>query len=183
MARSFFKSATHTTTEHPAIFRVSIVLTILMASLIAGLSSGILTGWPERVGFAATLPSGFAETPVATGMASPTAFAIAPDGRIFVCQQGGSLRVIQGGSLLATPFVTLSVNSSGERGLLGVAFDPNFATNNFIYVYYTTSTAPIHNRISRFTANGNVAVGGSEVMLLDLDNLSAATNHNGGALH
>ena len=192
MARRFFTSATNTATEHLTfwrhrrnssfVFRASLVFTILLAGLLAGRSSGLLTVWPERVGYAATLLSGFAETLVASGMTSPTAFAIAPDGRIFVCQQGGSLRVIQGGSLLATPFMTLSVNSSGERGLLGVAFDPNFATNNFIYVYYTTSTAPIHNRISRFTANGNVVVPGSEFMLADLETLSA-TNHNGGAMH
>ena len=108
---------------------------------------------------------------------------IAPDGRIFVCQQGGSLRVIKDGALLSTPFLTLSVDASGERGLLGIAFDPNFASNNFIYVYYTVSTSPRHNRVSRFTANGDVAVSGSETVLLDLDNLTSATNHNGGAIH
>ena len=55
------------------------------------------------------------------------------------------------------------MNSSGERGLLGIAFDPNFATNNFVYVYYTTSASPIHNRVSRFTAsaaNPDVAAAG-----------------------
>jgi len=51
-----------------------------------------------------------------------------------------------------------------------------------VYVYYTATTPAIHNRISRFTANGDVAVPGSEVALLDLNNLSSATNHNGGAL-
>jgi len=55
--------------------------------------------------------------------------ARAPDGRIFVCQQGGQVRVIQDGQLLAAPFVALDVDSTGERGLLGVAFDPNFETN------------------------------------------------------
>ncbi len=178
MARRFFTSATNTATEHPIFFRALIVLTILTACLIAGLTTGL----PERVSYAATLPSGFAETLVASGMSSPTAFAIAPDGRIFVCQQGGSLRVIENGSLLTTPFMTLSVNSSGERGLLGIAFDPSFASNNFLYVYYTTSTSPIHNRISRFTANGNVVQAGSELILADLETLSA-TNHNGGAMH
>ena len=91
----------------------------------------------------ATLPSGFAETRIATGLASPTAMSFAPDGRLFVCEQGGKLRVIKNGALLATPFVTLSVNSSGERGLLGVAFDPDFATNGFVYIYYTTSASPV----------------------------------------
>ncbi|MGB9178032.1 MAG: PQQ-dependent sugar dehydrogenase, partial [Pyrinomonadaceae bacterium] len=138
---------------------------------------------------AATLPSGFVETQVASGLAGPTAMAFAPDGRIFVCQQGGSLRVIKNGSLLATPFLTVTVDSNGERGLLGVAFDPNFAANRFIYIYYTVP-APVggsaHNRVSRFTAdaaNPDVAQAGSESPILDLDNLSNATNHNGGAIH
>lgn len=132
--------------------------------------------------WAATLPAGFTETQI-NGISAPTAMEIAPDGRIFVCQQNGLLRVIKNGALLTTPFVTISVDNAGERGLLGVAFDPNFATNNFVYVYYTVSTNPRHNRLSRFTANGDVAVGGSEVILLELDNLSGATNHNGGAIH
>ncbi len=85
--------------------------------------------------------------------------------------------------LLSTPFVSLTVNSTGERGLLGIAFDPNFASNQFVYLFYTATTPSIHNRISRFTANGDVAnTAVSEVVILDFDNLSA-TNHNGGALH
>jgi len=109
--------------------------------------------------------------------------AFAPDGRLFVCQQGGQLRVIKNGSLLSTPFVSLTVDSSGERGLLGIAFDPNFATNHYLYVYYTVATLPIHNRVSRFTAAGDTVVPGSEAIILELDNLSSATNHNGGAIH
>jgi glucose/arabinose dehydrogenase len=132
---------------------------------------------------AATLPTGFTETRVASGLSNPTAMAFAPDGRLFVCQQGGQLRVIKDGALLPTPFLTVTVSSAGERGLLGVAFDPDFATNRFVYVYYTATTPAVHNRISRFTANGDVAVAGSEVVILDLDNLSSATNHNGGAMH
>ena len=109
--------------------------------------------------------------------------AFAPDGRLFVCQQGGQLRVIKNGVLLGTPFVSLTVDSSGERGLLGIAFDPNFATNHYLYVYYTVATSPIHNRVSRFTAAGDTAAPGSEAVILELDSLSSATNHNGGAIH
>jgi glucose/arabinose dehydrogenase len=145
-----------------------------------------LVGWWSSnalSGHAATLPPGFVETPLADGLLSrATAMEIAPDGRIFVCLQDGQLRVIKNGVLLSTPFVSLSVNANGERGLLGVAFDPNFATNHFVYVYYTATTPAIHNRVSRFTANGDVAVIGSERVLLNLENLSA-TNHNGGAIH
>ncbi len=132
---------------------------------------------------AATLPTNFSESQIASGLTSPTAMAFAPDGRLFVCQQGGQLRVVKNGALLATPFVTLTVDSAGERGLLGVAFDPDFATNQFVYVYYTSPTPAVHNRVSRFTANGDIALAGSEVAIFDLNNLSGATNHNGGAIH
>ena len=77
---------------------------------------------------AAAVREGFTETTVASGLASPTAMALAPDGRLFVTQQAGALRVIKNGSLLATPFLTVPVSSLGERGLLGVAFDPGFPT-------------------------------------------------------
>ena len=133
---------------------------------------------------AANLPSGFTEEQFGGNLSgSPTAMAFAPDGRLFVCLQSGQLRVIKNGSLLSAPFASLTVDSSGERGLLGIAFDPNFATNHYLYVYYTVATSPIHNRVSRFTAAGDTAVPGSEAIILELDNLSSATNHNGGAIH
>ncbi len=149
---------------------------LLLVLAVFVLASG---GPPTR---AATVPAGFTESLIASGLASPTAMQFAPDGRLFVAEQGGRLRVIKDGALLPTPFLTLTVSSAGERGLLGVAFDPQFATNRYVYVYYTATTPAVHNRISRFTANGDVAVPGSEVVLLDLNNLSSATNHNGGAL-
>ena len=133
-----------------------------------------------------SLPADFVETQITgNGLSNTTAMALHPDGRIFVCQQSGELRVIKNGVVLPTPFVTLTVNADGERGLLGVTFDPNYATNRFVYVYYTATTPTIHNRVSRFTANAaneDVAVAGSEVVLLNLETLGA-TNHNGGAIH
>jgi glucose/arabinose dehydrogenase len=137
----------------------------------------------------AAVPSGFVDQLIASGIPSPTAMAFAPDGRLFVAQQNGQLRVISNANppaLLSTPFLTVPVSSSGERGLLGIAFHPNFATNRFVYIYYTATTPAIHNRVSRFTAsttNPNVAQAGSEVVILELNNLSSATNHNGGAMH
>lgn len=81
---------------------------------------------------AATLPTGFSETLIASGLSNPTAMAFAPDGRLFICLQGGQVRVVKNGALLPTPFLSVNVNSSGERGLLGIAFDPNFASNQFV---------------------------------------------------
>jgi glucose/arabinose dehydrogenase len=133
---------------------------------------------------AATLPPEFTETQFGGSLGgAPTAMEFAPDGRLFICLQTGQVRVIKNGSLLPTPFLSLSVDSSGERGLLGIAFDPNFTNNHYVYVYHTVPTSPIHNRVSRFTATGDVAASGSEVVILNLNNLSSATNHNGGGLH
>ena len=125
---------------------------------------------------------GFQTSLVVEGIRSPTTLAFAPaaDGRIFVCQEDGNLRVVKNGQLLAAPFITLSVNTDGERGLIGIAVDPGFQTNHYIYLYYTLPDGS-RNRISRFTANGDVAAAGSQVNILDLDPL-IAVNHNGGAM-
>ena len=133
---------------------------------------------------AQSYPTNFSGTNLATGLSAPTAFAIAPNGDVYICQQAGALRLWRPGSGLST-VTTFTVNSAGERGLIGVALDPAFAANRFLYVYYTAPTPAIHNRISRITldAAGTAVVAGSEVALLDLNNLSGATNHNGGAIH
>jgi glucose/arabinose dehydrogenase len=131
---------------------------------------------------AQNFPPNFYQNDIATGLANPTTFAFAPDGRIFLAEQNGKLRVIKNDVLLTTPFVTLNVDATGERGLIGVAIDPDFNTNKYIYLYYTTKTPAVHNRVSRFTADGDVALAGSELALLDLVNLTNATNHNGGAM-
>ena len=143
----------------------------VMASIVATGSSS-----------AATLRQGFSETVIASGLVDPTAMAVSTDGRIFVAQQGGVVRVVKNGALLPAPFVTLTVNAIGERGLIGIALDPQFSLNGFVYLHYTATTPTIHNRVSRFTASADVAVQGSEVVLLDLPTLGAS-NHNGGALH
>ncbi|HEX8136911.1 MAG TPA: PQQ-dependent sugar dehydrogenase, partial [Pyrinomonadaceae bacterium] len=131
----------------------------------------------------ATLPAGFTETQV-SGLSRPTAMALAPDGRIFVCEQDGRLRVIKNGVLLATPFLTVTVDTNEERGLVGVALGPDFAVNKYIYIYHTTfTTTAVFNRVSRFTADGDMALPGSEVVILDLNNLNNRGIHNGGAMH
>lgn len=132
----------------------------------------------------AALPSGFTDTLVASDLNLPTAMEFSPDGRIFVSEKGGNVRVVKNGALLPTPFVSVPVNSQGERGLMGIAFDPNFTTNRYIYIYYTTASDPIHNRVSRFTAdpaNPDRALPGSEVQILNLETL-ATESHMGGAL-
>ena len=79
-----------------------------------------------------TLPVGFSQVLVAGGITAPTTLAASPDGRFFIAQQYGQLRVVKNDTLLAQPFMTLSVNIDGERGLLGVAFDPAFTIRNIL---------------------------------------------------
>jgi glucose/arabinose dehydrogenase len=150
-------------------------------------AAGNVSPWSSatvRFAGAVAQPAGFTRNEGwVSGLANATAFAQAPDGRLFVAEQGGTLRVVKNGALLATPFVSIAVDSAGERGLIGVALSPAFATNGFVYVYATRTTGGAHNRISRFTAAGDVAAPGSETALVDLPNLSSATNHNGGGMH
>ena len=131
----------------------------------------------------AVVPAGFSDAVYVSGIPNPVAMDFAPDGRLFVCQKNGQLRIVSAaGALLPTPFMALTVDTFAERGLLGIAFDPQFATNGYLYCYYTVPGTAAHNRVSRFTANGDLVVPGSEVPILDLEDLLGG-NHNGGSIH
>jgi glucose/arabinose dehydrogenase len=135
-----------------------------------------------RSAFSATAPSGFAEVRVAPGLTEPTAMAFAPDGRLFICEKAGRVRVVKNGALLPTPFATLSVSAEGERGLLGITFDPDFQNNHFVYVYYSANVTNVPNRVVRFVASGDVAQG-SEELVMELDKMFGRSDHMGGAIH
>ncbi len=134
------------------------------------------------------LPPGFSMNKVAGGLTAATAMAVAPDGRVFVCEQTGTLRVIKDGQLRSEPFLTVPVDSHWERGLIGVALDPGFESNGFVYITYVAAEPYPHHHVSRFTARGDVAAPGSEVVLLRGDDQRKLggpepRGHQGGALH
>ena len=132
-------------------------------------------------GRGATLPAGFIDIVVASGFTNVSSMAIAPDGRIFVCQQNGHVRVVKNGAVLPASFVSLGVNTANERGLVGIAIDPGFETNHFIYLHYTTNSgASVVQRVSRFTANGDVVAAGSELMLIETDPFTDDQEVGGG---
>jgi len=133
-----------------------------------------------------TLPPGLTLTVnpfISSGLSSPV-FLTQPlnDGRIFVVEQAGRIRVIRNGALQATPFLDISsrVLSGGERGMLSVAFHPQYATNHFFYVYFTTqSNGDI--RIERFTTTTNPEVADpASTKLIITTAHSLQSNHNGG---
>ena len=120
-----------------------------------------------------------------TGFSLPVSIAHAGDERLFIVQKGGTIRIIDGnGAALAQPFLNISarVNSAAsERGLLGLAFHPDYANNGYFFVNYTNSAG--NSRISRFSrspANPNQGDPDSELILLEVN--QPFSNHNGGCV-
>jgi len=122
---------------------------------------------------------------VVSGLNRPVAIANAGDGRLFIVEKRGVIRIVENGSLLSTPFldITSRVDSSAnEEGLLGIAFHPDYAVNGRFYVNYINSTGSPLTRVSEFTvsANPNVADPNSEDILITV--IQPYSNHNGGDL-
>src|SRR5262249_45929490 len=132
-----------------------------------------------------TLPPGFTAATVATGITGATALEVAPDGRVFVCEQTGALRVVKDDKLLPRPFVRLPVDSFWERGLIGVTVAPDFLKLLHVYVCYVAAKPYPHHVVSRFTAAGDIAQPGSEVVLFEGDDQTklggkVPAGHQGG---
>jgi len=120
------------------------------------------------------------------GFSRPTKITHAGDGRdrLFVAEQDGRIHVFANDPATTTSTVFLDIRSrvrrdGNEEGLLGLAFDPAFASNGYFYVYYSASN-PRHSVISRFTATGNVGDASSESVLMTIP--QPFSNHNGGDL-
>ena len=122
--------------------------------------------------------------PYATGFSSPVDVTHAGDDRLFVVEQGGRIKIIDGtGTVLATPFLNISslTNSGGERGLLGLAFHPDYATNGYFFVNYTDLSGDTRVvRYSRSADDPNVADPNSAMQVIFIDQTQG--NHNGGCI-
>jgi len=122
---------------------------------------------------------------VATGLQSPVSITHAGDSRLFITQQRGTIVIYDGTGILPTPFLDIHdlVLCCGERGLLSVAFHPNYAENGFFYVNYTEISGPGTTVIARYSVSAtdpNRANPGSAKVLLRVSQPFA--NHNGGQL-
>jgi len=164
---------------------------LLLSGLIVFVSLGASS--PPRSP-TATLPPDFADELLVTVGNGPTALAFTPDERLLITRQSGQLHVFKEGNLTTALDLSNVLCDDVERGLLGVAVDPNFASNQFIYLYYTFnkfnnscptgtgSTNPV-NRLSRFVlpANNQVLTTSETVLI---DNLASIWgNHNAGDVH
>jgi glucose/arabinose dehydrogenase len=134
------------------------------------------------------LPPGFSIQTVATGLSGAVALETTSDGRVFVCEQQGRLRVIENDRLQETPFATFPVDADWERGLIGVTVHPDFPRTPYVYVCYVAKEPYPHHRLSRLTARGNTAEPESELILLRGDDQrklggKVPAGHQGGAVH
>ena len=170
-------------------FSAGALVFVLLFSFISA-TSAISTIKPAVV----NPPPDFTDTLV-TSVDAPTALAWLPDGRMLITRQIGQLIIRDGATNTTALTLGAKVCTNGERGLLGVAVDPNYSTNKYIYVYYTfnkfnqasnnclreSANVPV-NRVSRFILNGNDVDENSELVLID-NIKSYAGNHNGGDVH
>lgn len=123
-----------------------------LAIVLGGGFSTVITSAAPPLGFQTSLIAG-------SGLEGPSGFEIAPDGRIFVLERTGAVKIIKNGQVLPQPFVKFDSVASGDRGLIGVAFDPDFGrSNNWVYFYYTGQD--LLNHLVRYDASGDVGTNG-----------------------
>jgi len=127
---------------------------------------------------------------LATGLAQPTAIASAGDGsgRLFIAEQDGTIRIWDGTQLLPADFLDIrtSVEGGGERGLLGLAFHPSYASNGLFYVHYSSAAEGGDATVAQYSVSAgdpNDANEGSGAVLLVVDQDASQANHNGGDMH
>ncbi|MEM8485905.1 MAG: ThuA domain-containing protein [Bacteroidota bacterium] len=113
---------------------------------------------------------------------NPMALDIAPDGRVFYVERGGDLQIYDPQTALTTTAGTIDVVTSNEDGLIGIALDPEFETNNWVYLFYSPVTETDKQYVSRFTMTGNTLDISSEALLLDILVQREQCCHSGGAM-
>ncbi|MEO9891023.1 malectin domain-containing carbohydrate-binding protein [Aurantibacter sp.] len=127
----------------------------------------------------AQLPTSFQQVELLTGLSNTTTMRFAPDGRIFILDRYGEVLIYKPNSQLSVSAGTIPVFHEFEDGLLGIAFDPNFNSNSYIYLHYSVMSVS-KNRVSRFTMNGDQIDINSEITLLEWDTQRTISFHSGG---
>lgn len=129
---------------------------------------------------AVELPAHLRVEPVVAEANFPVALAWTPDGRLLYTEKSGALRVVENGQLRDEPFAVFEVDDLFERGLIGLAVDPDFVSNGYVYVYYTRADTAGHRVVRLREVDGR---GLEPTILLDEPNPTGAAFHNGGNLH
>jgi len=119
---------------------------------------------------------------LATGLNLPVDIEASPDNKLFILEKGGSIKIVEDGQVLSQNFLSISVNTDSEQGLLGMAFDPDYSNNGHFFIYYSQANAQ-RSIVSRFTVSADplIADPNSELVLFTLS--QPQSNHNGGDLN
>lgn len=163
---------------HIRIHALVISLLVLAASMVSGQAISF-----QVDGAAREAVNRYQVETFLSPVAFPVALAFAPDGRLFYTEKNtGNVRIVDNeGNLLPDPFVNVAVNNVGERGLLGIAFDPEYTSNGYVYVFFT-NLDPLDNRVVRFADDGGSGID-PLVILAVSDDSPSSSNHNGGNIH
>ncbi len=166
-------------------FRYAVIVSGLCVAL--ALPNPVAHARPRQL----ELPPGFRVEQIVADLELPTTFAFAPDGRVFIAEKNGRVKVWKDGVLYAQPLIDIrdEVNNFVDRGLIGMALDPNFAQNGWIYLMYSWDAPgqkpdvdePRRSRIVRYTVEGDVARPSSAYVILD-DHWNYTQNHSVGTL-
>jgi glucose/arabinose dehydrogenase len=149
-----------------------------MARCRVALAGAIVASALGGPAHARIFPADLEETVFIEGVEAPTALAWGPDGAAWITGKRGQVWLVRKGEPLRQ-VASLAVDVDGERGVTGIAVDPDYATNRQVWLYHTTAEAPVHNRLSRFV-HGSAELH-SETVVLDLPPLEGPF-HNGGCL-
>jgi glucose/arabinose dehydrogenase len=157
------------------------------------LAIGVLLAVARPAAALPTVPPNYTIEQIATGFFQPIALAFTPDGRALVTERGtGQVRMIKNDALLSQPVVDFATNVCRERGLIGIAVDPAFAQNRWVYVFLSQATTAsesviadsiVDNRVVRFTMSADTMLAGSAVLLHSLPTESNMCQHIAGNIH
>ncbi|HYP20622.1 MAG TPA: PQQ-dependent sugar dehydrogenase [Chloroflexia bacterium] len=161
--------------------RIATTLVLVAATMLAVLpGSAALSAPAAQDDGTEGLPPGVRVETVLSDMDRPIAMAFDPAGRLFYTEKvTGNVRLFAGGKLQPNPVIHFDVSTNSERGLLGIAIDPNFNQNRFIYIYHTAPGSNTENRVVRFVERDGV---GSNPTVI-FASPQTAGNHDGGNLH
>lgn len=130
-------------------------------------------------------PANFVNETLIINLNEPTSIAFLPNGKMLILERAGIIHLVENGASVVnpTPFLNLSSvtnTEQGERGLTGIAIDPHFHSNNYIYLFYTRNS-PLRDRVSRFVVQGDTANPDTETVIWE-DNQPAPLWHHGGSI-
>ncbi|WP_431729896.1 ThuA domain-containing protein [Verrucosispora sp. TAA-831] len=130
----------------------------------------------------ASLTASFEKVTLDSNTSNPMELDIAPDGRVFYIERDGRVQIVKPDTGNTVTAIDLDVFTGNEDGLIGIRLDPDFATNNWVYLYYAPNDGVARNVLSRFTVSGDAIDAATEKVVLQVDTQRNTCCHAGGTM-